>query len=256
MTPAWTIGRVRPFSAIDRYGLALGLLVLTYVQALLVPDNHLGTSSLIVLQLVTIYVVLSVSDSQRFRRAAGLALIVAVALAVVAGATGAAYDSQRVLYALYLTNVALYALAPAVILRHIFRRPIVDGETFLAAMCAYVIVGMFFAFLYRAIGALDSTSFFGSTGADSMADYLFFSFITVTTTGYGNLVPASTSGQSLAVLEAVSGQFFIAAVVAKIVTAWRPRWARPAVWDYDANDDARRQMAEPADRDDTDAGSG
>ena len=67
-----------------------------------------------------------------------------------------------------------------------------------------------------------------------MSDFLFFSFVTLTTTGYGNLVPVASEGQTLAIVEMVMGQFFLAAVVAKIVTAWRPRWARQpgAGWDF------------------------
>ena len=50
-----------------------------------------------------------------------------------------------------------------------------------------------------------------------MANDLFFSFVTLTTTGYGNLVPAANPGQSLAVLEAIMGQLFLVTAVAKVV---------------------------------------
>jgi Ion channel len=50
---------------------------------------------------------------------------------------------------------------------------------------------------------------------------LFFSLATLTTMGYGNLVPAAKPGQSFAVLEAIVGQLFLVPAVAKVVTAWR-----------------------------------
>ena len=76
-------------------------------------------------------------------------------------------------------------------------------------------------------------------GDGSISDDLFFSFVTLTTTGYGNLVPSQNPGQSLAVMEAVVGQLFLVTAVAKIVTAWHPaRWR---------NDTATEQPAEPAD---------
>ena len=56
-----------------------------------------------------------------------------------------------------------------------------------------------------------------------MSQALFFSFVTLTTTGYGTLVPATNPGQSLAVMEAVLGQLFLVTAVAKIITAWKPR---------------------------------
>ena len=65
-------------------------------------------------------------------------------------------------------------------------------------------------------------------GDGNIDDDLFFSFITLTTTGYGNLVPAGNPGQSMAVLEALIGQLFLVTAVAKLVTAWKPKaWAGP-----------------------------
>ena len=51
---------------------------------------------------------------------------------------------------------------------------------------------------------------------------MFFSFTTLTTTGYGNLVPAGQPGQSLAVMEMILGQLFLITAVGKIVSVWRP----------------------------------
>ena len=72
-------------------------------------------------------------------------------------------------------------------------------------------------------GEVQEAPFFGDAGDGTIADVLFFSFITLTTTGYGNLVPAQNPGQSLAVLEALLGQLFLVTAVAKIVSAWQPR---------------------------------
>ena len=82
---------------------------------------------------------------------------------------------------------------------------------------------MAFAFAYRFFGEVQGGPFFGAQGEGDVADDLFFSFVTLTTTGYGNLVPADNPGQSLAVLEALLGQLFLVTTVAKIVSAWKPR---------------------------------
>ena len=117
--------------------------------------------------------------------------------------------------------------APFAILRDVGTRRTVDQATVLGAIAAYLIVGMCFAFTYRAIGAVQAVPFFGPAGAGDMGDALFCSFTTLTTTGYGNLVPATNPGQSLAVMEAVLGQLFLLTALAKFVTAWRPRrWQR------------------------------
>ena len=92
----------------------------------------------------------------------------------------------------------------------------------LGALCAYVLIGMAFAFTYRAIGVFQTPAFFGTNGDGTLSQDLFFSFITLTTTGYGNLVPEKNPGQTLAVFEALIGQLFLVTAVGKIVTAWRP----------------------------------
>ena len=67
--------------------------------------------------------------------------------------------------------------------------------------------------------------FFESGIDGSVAQSLFFSFTTLTTTGYGNLVPAGNPGQSFAVMEMLIGQLFLVTAVAKVINLWRPaRW--------------------------------
>ena len=82
--------------------------------------------------------------------------------------------------------------------------------------------GMAFAFAYRALGALQAGPFFGSQGEGTFSRDLFFSFTTLTTTGYGNLVPAANPDQTFAVLEMLTGQLFLVTAVAKVVSTWRP----------------------------------
>jgi hypothetical protein len=113
-------------------------------------------------------------------------------------------------------------VAPFSIVRHLVLRPVVDRETVLGSIAAYVLVGMFFGFLYRALGAFQPGLFFGSQGEGTFPQDLFFFFITLTTTGYGNLVPAGNPGQSVAVLEMLVGQLFLVIAIAKVVSAWRP----------------------------------
>lgn len=74
---------------------------------------------------------------------------------------------------------------------------------------------------------MQAVPFFGPAGAGDMGDALFCSFTTLTTTGYGNFVPATNPGQSLAVMEAVLGQLFLVTALAKILTVGKPsRWQR------------------------------
>ena len=116
----------------------------------------------------------------------------------------------------------LYVAAPVIIIRRLVTRRTVDTQTLLGAIAAYLMAGMGFAFAYRALGALQAGPFFGSQGEGSFPQDLFFSFTTLTTTGYGNLVPDANPGQTFAVLEMLIGQLFLVTAVARVVSAWQP----------------------------------
>ena len=112
-------------------------------------------------------------------------------------------------------------------MRHLLTRRQIDTETLLGAIAAYLLIGMFFAFAYKAAGEFGSVPFFGPAGSGSLSQDLFFSFVTMTTVGYGNLVPAANPGQTFAVLEAVTGQLFLIVAVGKIINSMQPA---PGVW--------------------------
>ena len=124
-------------------------------------------------------------------------------------------------------SCALYLAAPGAIVRHLLRRRTIDAETVMGAIAAYLMTGMFFAFLYRAIGIVQThPPFFGPQGPGTFSQDLFFSFTTLTTTGYGDLTPAGNPGQSFAVLEMLIGQLFLITAVGKVVSSWRPGQGR------------------------------
>jgi hypothetical protein len=205
------------------YGLVLGLIGLTYAASVTLTSSAIWTAIVLVLQVLVVLIVLRVSHARRVVRAVGDATVLAaLAVAVVVVITrpeshaGSAGQSPALIGLLWISAL-LYGIAPLSILRHQLTRPTIDMQTLLAAIAAYLMIGMFFAFSYRAIAEVSTTPFFGSTGPGTVSDDLFFSFVTLTTTGYGNLVPAGNPGQTFAVAEAIVGQLFLVTAVAKIV---------------------------------------
>ena len=93
----------------------------------------------------------------------------------------------------------------------------------MAALCIYVLLGMLWAFIYQAIGAFSDDPFFAQPVSATSADYLYFSFVTQTTVGYGDLSAATNPGRAFAVLEALLGQLYLVTVVALVVSRLRPR---------------------------------
>ncbi|MGO9504964.1 MAG: ion channel [Streptosporangiaceae bacterium] len=212
------------FSSPDGYGLVLLLIIVTYSLSASLTASW-AASLVLAVQTATVWVTLRASQARRpVRRFADVALV-AVALAAVANL----FLSDQLQHGRLVTWVStlLYLIAPTSIIRHLVLRRIVDGQTVLGAIAAYLMAGMFFAFLYHGLGFTQTQPpFFGSEGTGTFSQDLFFSFTTLTTTGYGNLVPAGNPGQTFAVLEMVTGQLFLVTAVAKVVSAWRPRRMR------------------------------
>ncbi len=205
----------------DSYGSILVLLLITYVASAMATQQW-QRSIIVVLQVLTVSLSLRVSGARRVvLMVAALALAYAAVVAVVALFSD---ESDLTSGLLFIASSALYFIAPLSILRSIVLRREVDQEAVLGAIDAYLFVGMFFAFAYQAIGAFDDPFFSGGIEA-TVPRSLFFSFTTLTTTGYGNLVPAGKLGQTMAVGEMLMGQLFLVTAVAKVITVWRPaRW--------------------------------
>lgn len=112
---------------------------------------------------------------------------------------------------------ALLLITPVVVVVRLTQRPKVNLDTVAGALAAYIQIGLFFATAFRLVDLASSAELFAGVGEPTMMDYQFFSFVTLTTLGYGDLVPAIDVGKSLAMVEAVLGQVFLVTVVAIVV---------------------------------------
>jgi hypothetical protein len=215
----WPRRLVEAFSSPDSYGLVLLLILLTYALSATITAAW-AVSLVLVVQIATVWVTLRASQARRLARAIANAILVIAGLAALVNLF--IHQETAGTGLLAVLSGLLYLVAPVSIVRHLALRRTVDLKTVLGAIAAYLLVGMFFAFLYRALGALQPGMFFGSQGEGTFPQDLFFSFTTLTTTGYGNLVPAGNPGQSFAVLEMLVGQLFLVTAVAKVISAWQP----------------------------------
>jgi hypothetical protein len=90
--------------------------------------------------------------------------------------------------------------------------------TVLGALCIYVLLGLSFAFLDEIVGNLGSQPFFASQETATRSDYMYFSFITMGTVGYGDLTAQGGLGRALAVTEGLFGQIYLVTAVAALVS--------------------------------------
>jgi Ion channel len=209
---------LRAFISPDSYGLVLLLILVTYVLSATMTAPW-AVSLVLFVQIATIWVTLQASEARRrVREVASGLLVVSAAIAIL----NLFISRETADGVMAVVSGLLYVAAPAVIVRRLVLRRTVDTQTVLGAIAAYLMVGMAFAFAYRALGTLQADPFFGSEGEGTFSQDLFFSFTTLTTTGYGNLVPDANPGQTLAVMEMLTGQLFLVTAVAKVVSSWRP----------------------------------
>jgi hypothetical protein len=213
--------RLRHFISPDSYGMSLLVIALTYLLSVGVPREW--SAIVVAVQMIAVWLIFRVSRASRnTRRSVRIFLVIVGVLLGVQLLLATVGNSSRATDAIPLLSTALYFLAPIAILRDIASRPTVDEESLYGALAAYLLIGMFYAFAYRSVAILQPGPFFGTKGEGTQAQQLFFSFVTLTTTGYGNLVPAKNPGQTLAVTEALMGQIFLLTAFAKVVSAWKP----------------------------------
>ena len=115
-------------------------------------------------------------------------------------------------YALYL-GVAVF-----LILQDIIRTKHITADTIRGSICAYLLIGFFWALLYVIVASFDERAFSQTASeADFYARAIHFSFTTITTLGYGDIVPISPFATMLTNLEAVIGQLYPSTLIAVLV---------------------------------------
>jgi hypothetical protein len=205
---------------LDAYGLVLVLILATFVVTVtLPPEGWGGRVAAIAVAGLTAVIALTSSNVRVGRVRVATA---AVVIAVVAAALAKAVSSNGLLGVAFIIDALLLTLAAVTILRRVVLAPDVDFQTILGAISVFTLLGMLFGYLFLALGRLKGGEVFAGVPHAAARDYVFFSYTTLTTTGYGNLVPAGDIGQILAVLEMLTGQFFLVTLVAGLVSLWRP----------------------------------
>ena len=160
-------------------------------------------------------------------RKSGLVFKVAMGLVVVGTGLNllSAYEYQFVyLFGSTLAILIFLATATAVAMKQIALDSKVSTNRIIGAICVYLMLGVIWALMYSLLDAAVPGSFSGvvehsMTGAWD-PDWVYFSFVTLTTLGYGDLLPLTVSARALAYFEAIVGQFYLAILVAGLVGAY------------------------------------
>jgi ion channel len=203
----------------DAFGLVLILVLVTFVLTSLIDNSDWGAVLIMAATAATSVVALTSSHAPpHYVHVAIYLSAVSLLLSVVTAVTGAT---------LWLNlggilQVTLLAVAMVSVLIRVVTAAEVNARTILGAISVYTVLGLLFGFAYEAIGRIQGSPFFENTPHVPHGDYLFFSYTTLTTTGYGDLVPAGQPGEMIATFEMLIGQIFLVTLVAGLVAVWRP----------------------------------
>jgi hypothetical protein len=204
----------RPAPAVYRYGAVLLMLTTAFTFAMIAPTGTWTRVVNALLQGAAVFAVLS--RARVSRRLLAVALVIFAIAA--AGGVVAIFGGRDASGIADLAGAALLVLVPVAIVAEFRRDLTITLQAVLAALCIYVVFGMFFASLASAVSGLSGSPYFAGKPLANSSDYVYFSFITLATVGYGDFVPALRLGRALAVLEGLMGQLYLVTVVALVVS--------------------------------------
>jgi hypothetical protein len=202
------------------YYLLISLVVLIYVYPAL-PASPVNFPLLGILFAITpLTGIYAVSDDRRVLLVAGI--LAAPALLSMIWHFFVPYSLVNDEFVL-LTVVIYYAFTTGAIIRHLFRRDRVDTDTILSAISAYLMIGLTFAVVYMLVELTGPGAFVENTGNQVVewGDMFYFSFVTLTTLGYGDISPVAPHARSLAILEAAAGVLYMSTLIARLVSEYR-----------------------------------
>lgn len=206
------------------------ILFVLLLCALLIPPyfEHalwVGRFWRILFTCVLLWALYSVAGSKRVLLLAILLLIPTIASTWLA-------DPGQEKYVAYLdniTNIIYFALICTYLAIYIFTTPRVTLEVIFAAMCLYMILAVLWAAIYTNLQLFyhHAFSFYGLPAAEAginqinlFYQMMYYSFVTLSTLGYGEIIPVHPVAQNWAAVEATLGQFFVAIVIARLVSMY------------------------------------
>ena len=204
------------FRAEDSYVLLFSMLMLDLLAAAFATSWQW---ILLLMWLVAATLILALRTSCVGPKATRFAYVAVVA-GVVFGILAALQRSPVWFGWMFAAMAALLMVTPGVIGRRIFQHRRITIATLFGAVSIYVIFGLMFAFIYMALNFIWGIPFYTQGMTKDPVNFIYASYITLTTVGYGDFTPAYSLGKMLVAIEALIGQVFLVTAVARLVSLY------------------------------------
>lgn len=190
----------------------------------LIADAFFSGNRLLTYSILAMLIIAGPLAVSRRRRRQLVTMALAVAM-VALGYLSAVQDDYRIGFLAAMTAALffldlIYLLSRALLIE----QTRVTGETLWAGINIYLLFGMMFAFLYTAVLALEPAAFSGgildSDAQDIAQSMVYYSFVTMTTLGYGDITPKIQVAATLAYVQALIGQLYVAILIARLVSLY------------------------------------
>ena len=199
----------------DRYALLLLLIMLDDRLDRGFRRGHLGPRGTMLLIGATMLLALRTSNARPITIRVACRPALGVVSALVSATRGGGETADWVTNAM---AVMLAAVVPFAIAREIWRHPKVTPQTVMGALCIYLLIGMMFALGFAIIADTSNEPYFVNTDHPTAADYVYFSYVTMATVGYGDFTARSSIGRMSAAFEGLLGQLYLVTLVALLVS--------------------------------------
>ena len=224
---------LRDLSVRMRIGGMTALLVLLVLNVFVVPFSVAPDDTLarllreVFLSLILLSGVVAVAED----RAHWIAIALVAVVAMLVNWTGWFLPPGQTPGLTDATTLVSLAVLGAVIGVKVFSRGTVTFDRILGAVTLYILIGVVWAQAYQIVSFHVPHAYAGNTGADGTFDSptaIYFSFVTLTTVGYGDITPVAHVAKSLAIVEGLLGQLYPAIILARLVSLQTTAPAAPA----------------------------
>lgn len=212
-----TATKAPPAERGGRYGLLLLVLIGTYLLAAFTDAKPATEVQVLLFALVLLIALRNSPLPMPWPWVIGAVTVIGTAVTFETSLSGSR-DGKA---AEDLWKALLLLMAAIMVVRRVLAKRTVTIQSIYGALSAYIILGLMFASGFYAVDHLTTTDFFANNEPANTQTFQYFSFTTLTTLGYGDFTAGESGGRSIAVLEALTGQIFLATLVARLVAAYR-----------------------------------